>query len=184
MKNISIQTNIGWCNVHALANVLRDKDFLEYLSNEEYKSGDTDSLTEMLHGVGYDSYEMHGVVGISEEYPPIPDGYLMDVLTSDNSATVSLKPIDYPVIPYFLTVQLAKPKWHTVAFLKCNDRYLYIDSYREDVVVLDYPQDILCFFHCCINVERIVQTGKSGGCWLIFDGESLGFSELLKGFQK
>ena len=48
MKNISVQKEFGWCNVHVLANVLRDKDFKEYLSNDEYKSGDSDMMNELL----------------------------------------------------------------------------------------------------------------------------------------
>ena len=179
MKNISIQKEFGWCNVHVLANVLRDKDFIEYLSNDEYKSGDSDMMNELLKNTGYGKWEMKPMIGIAACYPPIPNDYLFTVLSAENEST-SIHGKNNFLVPYFLTVQLKSPHWHCVALLKYKDIYLYIDPYIEDVIVLDNISEIVNYFKSCIGIERMVESKTKEKKFLLLDAEILGFDKIAQ----
>lgn len=179
MKNISIQKEFGWCNVHVLANVLRDKDFKEYLSNDEYKSGNSDIMNELLENTGYDNIEIESMIGIATCYPPIPNDYLLKVLSAENESTV-IPEKDNFLVPYILTVQLKSPHWHCVALLKYKDIYLYIDPYIEDVIVLDDISEIVNYFKSCIGIERMVESKTKEKKFLLLDAEILGFDKIFQ----
>lgn len=179
MKNISIQKEFGWCNVHVLANVLRDKDFKEYLSNDEYKSGNSDMMDELLKNTGYNDIEMKSMIGIAPSYPPIPNDYLFEVLSDENESTSIPKKNNF-LVPYFLTVQIKSPYWHCVALLKYKSVYLYIDPYIENVIVLDEISEIVNYFKSCIGIERMVESNTKEKHFLLLDAEILGFDKIFQ----
>lgn len=178
MKNISIQNEFGWCNVHVLANVLRDKEFKEYLSNNEYKSGDSDMMNELLKNTGYSKWEIRPMIGIATCYPPIPNDYLFTVLSAENESTI-IPGKSNMLVPYFLTVQLKFPYWHSVALLKYKDIYLYIDPYIEDVIVLDSISEIINYFQSCIGIERLVEKDTKEKAFILLDAKILGFDSIF-----
>jgi hypothetical protein len=183
MQNISIQKEFGWCTIHTLANALRDKDFKELLSNKAFMSCDVDDVTEALHLCGYPEWEMESVAGVvGANYPPIPNRYLMDILKIENAATIPKNGMKHPAIPYFLTVQIKSPHWHYVAVIKCGAKFLYIDPYKNDVIVLKKLGHIFKYFTKCIAVERIVENLGSKGKkkeYIIICGENLGYNKLI-----
>jgi hypothetical protein len=179
MKNISIQKEFGWCNVHTLTNVLRDKDFKEYLSNDEYKSGDIDSVIELLQNTGYSDWSMRELISIPEAYPSIPNSYLKSIFEFNVEFKSENIKVDYPIIPYFLTVKLKSKYWHSVALINCNGTYLYIDPYIEDVVRLKSVDDVFGYFNECTGVDRITTETKTIPMFVVLNGSELGFDEIL-----
>lgn len=179
MKNISIQKEFGWCNAHTLANVFRDEDFKEFLSNEEFKSGSAESMSEMLELAGY-SYYIHSLVKLPTCYPSINNEQLLSILLVDN-LTTQIEGVDFTVTPYFLTVRLKGAKcWHSVAVLKTPKGLLYIDPYLEDVVVLKQNKDLFNHFERCIEVERVASPTKNPDeiQFICLKGAILGFDNL------
>lgn len=178
MENLSIQKEFGWCNVHTLVNVLRDDAFLEFLSNEEYKSGDIDSMNEMIKLAGYSDFEMMQIIGAADFCPSIPQQYFTDIIQYGDELN-EYGESDYPFIPYFLTVQIKAPHYHSVAILRFKNVYLYVDPYLKDVKMLKTPNESFGYFKKCIGIDRMVKRTTKGKNYLMFDGAKMGFDEMF-----
>jgi hypothetical protein len=182
MENLSVQKEFGWCNVHTLINVFRDEEFKEYLSNDEYKSGDDDNVTEMLQNAGYPDDRVRPIIGVGEHYPPLPKGYINKILSSkteDKLIDPSLN-IKYPIIPYFLTVNVTEKFWHSVALLRCGNEYLYTDPRNKEMIKLNKINEIHSHFNKCIGISRIERKYDDGYKYIILIGENIGYSDYFK----
>ena len=179
MNNLSVQKEFGWCNVHVLANLLRDESFKEYLSNDEYKSGDSDMVTELLHMSGYEEWDVTPIIGTVTDIPPIPTEYLLKIINLRSDDNQVPKHFKYTLIPYILTVQLKEPYYHSVAVCRCGNKFLYIEPYIEEVKIIQL-EEIPTFFKHCIGIDRITtKIGKQKG-YIIFNGAETDFLEILK----
>jgi len=179
MKNLSVQKEYGWCNVHTLCNVLRDEDFKVYIGKEKYKSGDFNSVNSMLKDAGYLTYTTFPIMCISNYFPSIPDDYLDSIIscsTEDGDIDMEL-----PIFPYFLTVSNNGKDWHSVAVIRCGDSYLYTDPLNEDMILLDKISDIHNHFNKCNGIERIQAKCDDGiDKFIVLDGEDYGYEEIFK----
>ena len=179
MKNLSVQKEFGWCNVHVLINLLRDEEFKEYLSNDEYKSGDCDMMTDLLHDTGYKEWDITPIIGTIADIPPIPNDYLLKILNLRSDDPRIPKDFEYPLIPYILTVQIKEPHYHSVAVCRRGDKFIYIEPYNEDVKLVE-ADEIPTFFKHCIGIERISTKVGKQRAYIVLNGVKTDFIEILK----
>jgi hypothetical protein len=189
MKHFSIQKEPGWCGVHSLANVLRDKSILYYLEDENYKFSTFIGMNKILKKEGYEIF-INPVVNMPEKWKGISNDFLLDILTNndiwnwDEFETDS----DFLIIPFFLTVKVKshRPEFHSVVVIRFKDEYFYSDPNFENYIKLESPSDILKYFEYCNGIEIFGVENGSVQNFVGLNGENYGFDELLdlNGFKK
>lgn len=182
MKNLSIQEGPGWGYVHLFTNVFREERIKQFLFDDRYEYCESIlKINKLLQDIGYVTFRMGKITTCPPNYPPLPINYVIDVISHDNDTT-KYPEWDYPMVPYFLTVQTEELNWRAVAVLKINDKYLYIDSKFKNIIKLESPTRLIRYFRVCGGIERVIAVlpevdDKVG--WLILNAEEYGFTDLL-----
>jgi hypothetical protein len=182
MKNLFVQKEFGYCTVYALANIFRDKTFLRFVGNEEFKGCDDEKENRLLAECGYKDVGLASVLYVSHSYKkPLPPDYALQILTSlgDHTKPNPEDSVEIPLIPYLLAVRLKDTHefHHAAAVLNYNGVLLYIDPYKEDIIVCE-GMDLFNNFIDCYGIKRFYM--KDSDTFAILKGENLNYNFLIQ----
>lgn len=171
MKNISKQTQMGWCTVHTIQNIFQTNKLEGYLTDERYRGCGEKEVEELLSEID-DTIGVANVLYVNQAYPPLKLDYVWEMLTFKDSCDVKM---DIAVIPYLLTVKLIDSCYHSTAVLNVNGQLWYTDPHIQDWIYLESYKDLNNMFKeiCCVQRLHIKET-KS---WAILRGEYWGYDK-------
>jgi hypothetical protein len=179
MKNLFVQKEFGYCTVYMLANLFRDKSFIRFVGNEDFKGCDDKKESELLDLCGYGEMAISDVLYVNHAYrTPLPKDIVLDILLHSGDSTRPAEDVDIPIIPYILSVRLQDTHafHHATAVINYRGRLLYIDPYKENIVECSNADDLFKNFIDCYAIRRPYI--KSNESWAILKGEMLGYDFL------
>jgi hypothetical protein len=177
IKNISVQKKDKYCVLHSLINGLQDKRFLKFMGNEEFIGGKPDVIDFAIEKCGYPKCRMETIFKIEKVYGIIPNNLIFDMLSKPNKAT-KYKNIEYPMIPYFLTIKSGN-SLHFVCALNVNGKVIYSDPTWDNFMEIESSSDLDRLAVKCIEVQRIVRVYKNHFSFIAFFADRLNLIEPL-----
>ena len=178
LENISRQLDFGYCNIHNLANALRDYDFTKLLDDEDFICGGNDSIDKALRLCGYHEWMVKQICMVDQYYGHFSSEFIYNVLSSQNESTKRLDDCTALNI-YFLSVQLKEPHFHSTCAFNINGRIFYSDPYFDKFIEIESASDFDSLFIKCVDISRIYATIDGIDSWIVFDAEKMGVLKYL-----
>lgn len=178
IENISRQADFGYCNIHNLANALRDSDFKNLLDNEEFLCGGNDNIDSALKLTGYSDWRVKYICMIDQYYGSLSPEFIYNILINQNDSTKRPDSCIEMNI-YFLTVSLKNPHFHSTCAFNINGRIFYSDPYFDKFIEIESASDFDSLFIKCIDISRIYTTIDHVDRWIVFDADKMGVLKYL-----
>lgn len=175
MKILFRQPSMGWCSVYLLANIFRDKDFLRFTENEDFKGCGDEQVDYMLTSLKT-GLKISPVLKVTQAYGYLPIDYVLDNILLYPDIPGEDINTEIPITPYLLTVSLVPGIFHHVGILNYLGRLFYIDPYLEYIKEVKVAKDLEYCFIGCIAVDRFETETKQ---YAILLGEKCGYDFLL-----